>query len=302
MTRSILILLFTVITLTSVFAAGSTIRINRLNANGEREGWWVVAANNDPIAVNESTIKYKEGKYHNGRRVGVWITYHEDGVTPRLIGEYADNRPAGTYFKFDKKGKLIQASSVPRRIPATQSIESSNPLYSCKMMFSQREIIAGQVFFTNRLFKKDLAVQFWMSASMEQTQTESKLVDYSWLNANYTNILTAYTAIRTPKTLRTESMLAEIDKKPVTQNAPSPNRGLAYFHPPVLRSPRVAKGLTFQPNGLNKVYTENSEIWMDGYFVKGQLFNGKVFVYDRDGVLLKVRVYKDGIYDSDGVL
>lgn len=302
MTRSILITLFTFSTLISVFAASSAQRINRLNANGEREGWWVVAADNDPISPNEDTKKYKEGNYRNGRRVGVWVTYYEDGVTPRLIGEYADNRPAGTYFKFDRKGSLVQASSVPRRIPASQALVTSNRLYSCKMMFSQREIIAGQVFFANRLFKKDLAVQFWMTASMEHTESESKLVDYSWLNANYTNILTAYTAIRTPKKMRLEPLMAETVSAPVQQNAPAANRGLAYYHPPVLRSPRVAKGLTFQPNGLNKVYTENSEIWMDGYFIKGQLYNGKVFVYDRDGVLLKVRVYKDGVYDSDGVL
>lgn len=302
MTRSLLIILFTISTLTGVFAASASQRINRLNANGEREGWWVVASDNDPIAPNEGTKKYKEGNYRNGRRVGVWVTYYEDGVTPRLIGEYADNRPAGTYFKFDRNGKLMQASSVPKRIPVSQSVKTSNSLYSCKMMFSQREIIAGQVFFSNRLFKKDLAVQFWMTSSMEKVETESKLVDYSWLNANYTNILTAYTEIRTPKKMRPEPLRAEVLKTPVQPRVTVANRGLAYYHPPVLRSPRVGKGLTFQPNGLNKVYTENSEIWMDGYFVKGQLYNGKVFVYDRDGVLLKVRVYKDGVYDSDGVL
>jgi antitoxin component YwqK of YwqJK toxin-antitoxin module len=60
--------------------------------------------------------------------------------------------------------------------------------------------------------------------------------------------------------------------------------------------------MVFMPNGLNKVYTESAEIWMDGHFMNGQLYTGKVFVYDHDGVLLKVRLYKNGIYESDGVL
>jgi antitoxin component YwqK of YwqJK toxin-antitoxin module len=60
--------------------------------------------------------------------------------------------------------------------------------------------------------------------------------------------------------------------------------------------------MVFVPNGLNKLYTENSEIWIDGHFINGKLYSGKVFIYDRDGVLLKVRVYKNGVYDSDGVL
>lgn len=273
---------------------------NHLNASGEREGFWVVSKDNDPIADGEA-LKYKEGSYKNGRKEGVWITYYEDGVTPRLIGEYADNRPAGTYFRFDKKGELVQASSVPKRISIKQSVQSSNSIYSCKMMFNQREMIAGQVFFTHRVFKKDLAFQFWVGESLEQVKSETKLVDYSWLNANYTKVLMTYTAIRTPKKMRIEPLTPVVS--PVAEKKPNPNgKGLAYYHPPVLKDPRVSKGMVFMPNGLNKVYTESAEIWMDGHFMNGQLYTGKVFVYDHDGVLLKVRLYKNGVYESDGVL
>ncbi|MDH4473340.1 MAG: hypothetical protein QE487_12100 [Fluviicola sp.] len=273
---------------------------NHLNASGEREGFWVVSKDNDPIVDGEA-LKYKEGSYKNGRKEGVWITYYEDGVTPRLIGEYADNRPAGTYFRFDKKGELVQASSVPKRISIKQSVQSSNSIYSCKMMFNQREMIAGQVFFTHRLFKKDLAFQFWVGESLEQVKSETKLVDYSWLNANYTKVLMTYTAIRTPKKMRIEPLTSAVS--PVTEKKQNPNtKGLAYYHPPVLKDPRVSKGMVFMPNGLNKVYTESAEIWMDGHFMNGQLYTGKVFVYDHDGVLLKVRLYKNGVYESDGVL
>jgi hypothetical protein len=273
---------------------------NHLNAHGEREGFWVVSKDNDPI-LDGQTAKYKEGSYKNGRKEGVWITYYEDGVTPRLIGEYADNRPAGTYFKFDRKGELVRASSVPKRISIKQSVQSSNSVYSCKMMFNQREMIAGQVFFTHRIFKKDLSLQFWVGESLEQVKSETKLVDYSWLNANYTKVLMTYTAIRTPKKMRIEPLqkaISPIKEKNVSQNT----KGLAYYHPPLLKDPRVSKGMVFMPNGLNKVYTESAEIWMDGHFMNGQLYTGKVFVYDHDGVLLKVRLYKNGIYESDGVL
>ncbi|ASS48241.1 MAG: hypothetical protein A3D31_19005 [Candidatus Fluviicola riflensis] len=274
---------------------------NHLNASGEREGFWVVSRDNDPI-VDDQELKYKEGSYKNGRKEGVWITYYEDGVTPRLIGEYADNRPAGTYFRFDRKGELVQASSVPKRISIKQSVQSSNSVYSCKMMFNQREMIAGQVFFTHRLFKKDLSFQFWVGESLEQVKSETKLVDYSWLNANYTKVLMTYTAIRTPKKMRLEPSLAT-SVSPVKDKKQNLNtKGLAYYHPPMLKDPRVSKGMTFMPNGLNKVYTESAEIWMDGHFMNGQLNTGKVFVYDHDGVLLKVRLYKNGIYESDGVL
>jgi hypothetical protein len=275
--------------------------INRFNKSGEREGWWVLSKDNDPIEAG-AAVKSREGRYVNGRRNGVWISYYEDGVTPRLIGEYSDNRPAGAYFKFDKSGKLLHASAVPRRIPVTQAIHVSNPLFSCRMLFNQRDIVAGQVFFTNRVFEEDLAVKFWVESSMKSEQTRSSLIDFTWLNANYTNILTTYTSIRTPKKMRVAEPEIAKAKPKVKARIVSEAKVQNYYYPPTIRQPRVGKGMVFVPNGLNKLYTENSEIWIDGHFINGKLYSGKVFIYDRDGVLLKVRVYKNGVYDSDGVL
>jgi hypothetical protein len=262
----------------------------------------VLSKENHPIASNHG-IKCKEGRYLNGRKNGVWVTYYEDGATPRLIGEYSDNRPSGSYFRFDRKGDLQQASAIPKSISVQQSVQVSNPIFSCRMLFSERDVVAGQVFFSNRLFKKNNAVEFWMESSMKTIKSESKLVDYTWLNANYTKILLTYTAIRTPKNMRIlePEAIAEIKPK-VAQKRVSVAKELNYYYPPVIKQPRVGKGMVFVPNGLNKLYTESSEIWIDGHFMNGQLYSGKIFIYDRDGVLLKVRVYKDGVYDSDGVL
>lgn len=299
-----ILLLSLVVSFAGITFAGTTRNsdtTNRLNKSGEREGWWVLSKGNDPIVANHG-VKFKEGRYINGRKNGVWITYYEDGTTPRLIGEYSDNRPSGSYFRFDRKGDLRQASAIPKSISVQQSVQVSNPLFSCKMLFNQRDVVAGQVFFARRIFKKDLAVEFWVESSMKTIKSESKLVDYTWLNANYTKILMTYTAIRTPKKMRVaEPEIAEIKPK-VAQKRVSVAKELNYYYPPVIKQPRVGKGMVFVPNGLNKLYTENSEIWIDGHFMNGQLYSGKIFIYDRDGVLLKVRVYKDGVYDSDGVL
>ena len=70
---------------------------------------------------------------------------------------------------------------------------------------------------------------------------------------------------------------------------------------PAVGQPRT-KGSPFMPNGYNKVYNLNDEIWQDGDFRSGALWNGKLYVYDEDGILLKVRVFKNGYYNSDGQL
>jgi hypothetical protein len=70
---------------------------------------------------------------------------------------------------------------------------------------------------------------------------------------------------------------------------------------PKISSPRT-KGATFKPNAYNKVYNQNDEIWQDGDFRNGRLWSGKVYEYDSDGILLKVKVFKNGVYHSDGQL
>jgi antitoxin component YwqK of YwqJK toxin-antitoxin module len=70
---------------------------------------------------------------------------------------------------------------------------------------------------------------------------------------------------------------------------------------PKVTTPRT-KGAKFLPNGYNKLYNADDEIWQDGTFKNGLLWEGKVYEYDRDGILLKVRVFKNGVYHSDGQL
>jgi antitoxin component YwqK of YwqJK toxin-antitoxin module len=73
------------------------------------------------------------------------------------------------------------------------------------------------------------------------------------------------------------------------------------IYPPKIANPRM-KGLKFVTNGYNKVYNDNDEIWMEGEFKNGQLWDGKVYDYDADGILQKVRIFKLGRYHSDGQL
>lgn len=301
--RKILLTLLLIAGTSIVFAGNKSGSINLLDVNGKRTGYWVVDDNNQPVDKNHPN-KLKEGTYKKGRKEGVWIHYYGDGKTPRLIGEYADNRPAGAYFRFNDKGEMQQASSVPRKITESQSITASNKVFTCKMNFDNKEIVAGQVYFSKKVVKQN-AVQFWLERSLEAIAAESEVIDFTWLNTNYDKLYAKYLEVRVPKMSNKEIVKnVKMDKEPVTVFTKKQDqaRRKNYFYPPVIRTPRVARGLIFQPNGFNKLYTPRDEIWIDGYFKQGQLQDGKVFIYDNDGVLLKVRVYKNGIYDSDGVL
>ena len=62
------------------------------------------------------------------------------------------------------------------------------------------------------------------------------------------------------------------------------------------------KGKPFEKDGYNKVYNGDEELWMDGKFKSGKLWDGKLYKYDSDGILLKIEIWKNGKYHSDGQL
>ena len=54
-------------------------------------------------------------------------------------------------------------------------------------------------------------------------------------------------------------------------------------------------------DGYHKTYNENKDILMDGEFKGGKLWEGKHYIYDENGLLEKIEVYKEGKYAGNGV-
>lgn len=80
--------------------------LNQKDENGNKQGHWIYYGADRPEAMIPPEGKVEEGNYTNDRKEGVWIKYHEDGVTPKLIGQYEKNRPKGNYEKYYPNGQL----------------------------------------------------------------------------------------------------------------------------------------------------------------------------------------------------
>jgi antitoxin component YwqK of YwqJK toxin-antitoxin module len=276
--------------------------VNQLDSEGKRSGYWVLNTENKPVSQH-SNIKSKEGFYQKGRKQGTWILYHKDGKTPRLIGEYADNRPKGAFFRFTTKGEISQAGVVQKEIDFAYSINKKSDLFVCRMLLSNSEVVAGQVFFEQSIFDKPYEYQFWLEDKLYENKVKYEQVNFNWLSQNYSNLFAEYLAVRTPKSIKltddsTLLVANKLNEVEAVKEASTNKNNL----PPFVSNPKVAKGMIFQRNGFNKLYTPADEIWMDGLFRNGQLYSGKVFEYDKDGVLFRVRVYQDGVYVKDGLI
>lgn len=99
-----LLLLLSFISTRDSYAQSDT--LNRKDELGRKQGHWIYYGSDRPEALVTINGKVEEGDYLNDRKEGFWIKYHSDGMTPKLIGMYAQNRPKGEYEKFHENGRL----------------------------------------------------------------------------------------------------------------------------------------------------------------------------------------------------
>lgn len=242
-------------------------KTNNFDKNGKKTGKWIYFGKDIPEAKYPDNSLVMEGDYLNGKKEGTWIKYHKDGKTPLLVGDYQKNKPHGSFKKYNQKGLLIeQGSFVEGKYDGTISKFYNNGILKYKGEFHQG-IENGEI----SLFDQQGNIELTYSSYNGVVSKESKKNEIS------NNEVLKKIGVKAP------------EKKEEQQE------NLA----PLLINPIVKSG-TFNPNGYNKVYNDKDDILQDGIFKEGRLYDGKLYQYDADGILFKVRVYKEGIYVSDG--
>lgn len=260
---------------------------NKTDAAGKKQGKWIYYGKDRPDSGIPAEGKVEEGKYIDDRKEGIWIKYHNDGVTPKLKGEYENNRPKGAYTKYHANGKVKEIG-----------VYVKNEYHDSLVRFHENGQVAYQAKF-NDLGKEDGKVVY----KYANGQTE---YEYSSNNGNPTGKAVRYYENGDVKEITyfdSEGKVTKTEQKePVNPMVTVKDPGASREKAPALTGTPKTLGVKWQPNGYNKVYNEDNEIFQDGIFKDGKLYDGKVYVYDRDGILLKVKVFKAGVYHSDGQL
>lgn len=259
---------------------------NVTGPDGKKQGKWVYRGKDRPESGYPAEGKIEEGPYKDDRKEGMWTRYYSDGVTPKIKGEYHNNRPSGAYEKTYPDGTLREKGSF-----------SHNKYVGTLERYHENGQLEYKAVHNDDGNEEGTVKYFYANGQEEYVyQTNGgvltgKATRY-WENGDVKEVITYGAEGEIVNTVSTPMV------NPVVVVA---DPGLSREKAPSVGAART-KGAVFKPNGYNKVYNENDEIWQDGDFRNGSLWNGKVYDYDSDGILLKVRVFKNGYYHSDGQL
>lgn len=259
-----------------------TSKINTTDKEGRKQGKWIFFGKDQPEKGYPSDGKISEGVYKNDRKNGKWIIYYKDGVTPKVIGEFVNNRPNGQFQKFYPNGNLKEeATFIGQRYIDTLKRYSVDGVLTYQANYNDAGLETGVVkYFYNNGSPEFIyyaengtpvgkATRYWSNGDIKEELKFSK--EGQWLTSS--GVI--------PKT----NPLIEKDKSNLKE-AP--------------KFEGVKKN--YKPNGYNIIYNKMNEIWMEGEFKNLQLWDGRLYIYDNDGLLMKVEVYKEGVYHSDSQL
>lgn len=260
--------------------------INQRDNQGKKQGKWIFFGKDRPSLGYASEIKVEEGNFVDDRKEGKWITYHKDGETPKLIAIYKNNRPEGSFIKYYTNGKIMEHGVFARNL-YQDSLKRFYDNGTTKFIVNYNA--EGKEHGTVTYFYSNGQKEYQYFANNGKPTGQA----YRYYENGDVKEVIFYNEdgkVEKSEQRKMVTPLVEVVKvKTTTETAPK------------VTAPRT-KGKQFQPNGYNKLYNSNDEIWQDGNFKNGLLWDGKIYEYDRDGILLKVKVFKNGMYHSDGQL
>ncbi|MFD1551553.1 hypothetical protein DNU06_03390 [Putridiphycobacter roseus] len=281
-----------IVSLFSLFATSPNLRINSIKQTdveinkkddkGRKQGPWVILGKDRPEQGFPENGKIEEGVYVDNRKNGFWTKYFKDGKTPRIIGEFIDGRPKGQYTKMYSNGIVKEEGTF----------KDGHQEGSFKTYYENGNVAQEKNFNINGLeegpqtyYHPNGQVEF--EFNKKQGITKGTATRYSE-DGQVVEIIQynekGEVATREVKEIKTKPIKVEEGT-----GGPSGSSG-------------NMRGKTFERDGYNKVYNENEELWLDGKFKNAKLWDGKLYKYDADGILLKIEVWKNGKYHSDGQL
>jgi antitoxin component YwqK of YwqJK toxin-antitoxin module len=260
-------------------------KINQKDQGGKRQGYWIYTGKDRPKSGYPATAKIEEGAYKDNRKTGIWVRYYRDGATPKQKVTYVNNRPEGAYTKYYPNGVIKEVGVITKNTnkDSLKRYHENGTLSYAAVYSAGKEQGEVKHYYPNG----KLQFEYTSSAGVPT----GKATRY-YENGDVKEILQYNGDGKVSKSEKKE-MVSPPEKTQENKEGKKPA--------PSTVSPNT-RGIKFNPNGYNKVYNDNDDIWQDGNFKNGVLWDGKVYEYDSDGILLKVKVFKNGVYHSDGQL
>ncbi len=271
---------------TSFAQASAMDTLNRIDETGKKQGWWQIKA---PIAEKpnyEPGKLIEEGRYTNSKRIGVWRRYWPNGKVMSEI-TYQMGRPRGEYKTYYPNGKVEEQGTwdLDRNTGKFQRYHPNGKLAQ-DFIFNEYGTRDGEQKYYHE--NGQLAVK----VNVEEAKEEGKLERYT-AGGDLQQVAEFNGGVINPansKYIKSVPKAAEVKADPSAPPAPE------------VSANETTNSIAFRANGYNTLYDQQMRISQQGEYKNGRLQDGRRYVYDKNGILTQIKVYRGGRYAGEAVI
>ena len=260
--------------------------LNLKDGDNLKQGFWVITGEMRKDTSYAAGAIIEQGEFKNGRKEKLWIRYYPNGNVQSKIF-YENGKPKGLYELYYNNGELEEQGYWNR----------NKNIGDFKRFYDNGQIMQHFQFSDNGKRNGD-QVYYYENGEIEVTVTmvdgkeEGELKRY-YPNGELKSVMNvnlgvadknSYVEYKPKKEIKEIEQTPKVPRKVADVEKAKPNIG------------------TVDPEGYNKLYTRSLLLKWDGYYHYGKPWNGKKYIYDQNGILIRIEVYKNGLYIGNGVI
>jgi antitoxin component YwqK of YwqJK toxin-antitoxin module len=304
MKRFTLILLFVVcrIGVAQSFSVNGKDTFNVVDANGKRQGPWVITGKLANLPEYGAESKVEEGKYLNSLKVGIWKHYFPNGNMQNKL-TYENNRPNGYAIMYHDNGKISEEGNW----------KNNRWVGDYKLYYDNGNV--QQQFKFNESGKREGKQQYYY-------EDGTKMIEGDWKEGKEDGVVTEYypngqkkaekffnggTIDTDPTKTKTYDMTGPAVAVKKDTPPPAPNISTGVSKDEKIQG-GTEKAVSAAPvdlehiNGPATIYNKNRQKSKSGTFKNGKLIDGKVYIYSDNGILQRIVLFEGGVYKGDSPL
>jgi antitoxin component YwqK of YwqJK toxin-antitoxin module len=267
--------------------------INRVDVNGRKQGKWMLFGRHKPGSCYASDQKAEEGRYEENRKTGIWLEYYCSATLRNKI-TYTNGRPDGYAQMFHENGKILE-----------EGIWKNNRWVGSYKLYYENGQIQHEFIFNASGKRNGPQKYFYENGQMAIEGNFANGKEDGLIKEYYENGELKAEKNYADGTVDVGSIREYQPNKPLPSKIASPENA-----PPVKvredEMPNEAVKMSSKGpqilNGQYTLYNKNRQISKDGIFKDNRFIDGKAYLYDDNGILTRIAVYKNGLYVGDAQL
>lgn len=270
----------------SLVAQSQVDTLNQKDGDNMKQGYWIISGEMRKDTAYAASSIIEKGSYENSRKIGLWKRYYPNGNVQSIIN-YVNGRPKGEYQIYYKNGQVEEQGDWQRNKNTgdfKRFYKNGEPMQ--QFTFSDNGKRNGEQFYYYSNGQVEVSVNMVdgkEDGSLKRYYSNGELKSEMKVALGVADKAT-YVEYKAKKEVVKVENIPVVEVKEAKVEKAKPNIG------------------SVDPEGYNKLYTRSLLLKWDGYYHHGRPWNGKKFIYDQNGLLIRIEMYKNGLYIGNGVI